>query len=112
MALTHCHECGGQISNHAEACPHCGCPVIHGPVQNGRRVECSYCGGKLRKGRIAVSEGSGCLIALIGLCLAPLIIGIPIILYGLHLSGKCIGVWQCKKCHAEYPRKLGFFELG
>jgi hypothetical protein len=28
MALINCHECGGQVSDYARACPHCGAPVI------------------------------------------------------------------------------------
>jgi len=28
MALIQCHECNGQVSDHARACPHCGAPVI------------------------------------------------------------------------------------
>ena len=27
MALIPCHECGKEISDQAEACPHCGAPV-------------------------------------------------------------------------------------
>lgn len=27
MALIECSECGGKLSNHAKACPHCGCPA-------------------------------------------------------------------------------------
>lgn len=27
MALTKCLECGGQVSTHADACPHCGFPI-------------------------------------------------------------------------------------
>lgn len=27
MALMQCPECGGQVSNLAVACPHCGCPI-------------------------------------------------------------------------------------
>lgn len=27
MALTKCLECGGQVSTHADACPHCGFPM-------------------------------------------------------------------------------------
>ena len=27
MAIIQCKECGKEISNKAEACPHCGCPV-------------------------------------------------------------------------------------
>ncbi|MDD5140358.1 MAG: hypothetical protein PHY43_08895 [Verrucomicrobiales bacterium] len=28
MALIKCHECQGQVSDHARTCPHCGAPVI------------------------------------------------------------------------------------
>ncbi|MGA3143327.1 MAG: hypothetical protein ABSF10_09845 [Verrucomicrobiota bacterium] len=28
MALIKCHECGGQISDHAKNCSQCGAPVI------------------------------------------------------------------------------------
>lgn len=28
MALIKCHECSGQVSDHARTCPHCGAPVI------------------------------------------------------------------------------------
>lgn len=27
MALLKCTECGGQVSEYADTCPHCGCPV-------------------------------------------------------------------------------------
>ena len=27
MALIECVECQGKVSDHAKACPHCGCPV-------------------------------------------------------------------------------------
>jgi hypothetical protein len=28
MALIKCHECSGQVSDHARTCPKCGAPVI------------------------------------------------------------------------------------
>jgi hypothetical protein len=28
MALIQCHECSGQVSDHARTCPQCGAPVI------------------------------------------------------------------------------------
>ena len=28
MPLIKCHECSGQVSDHARTCPHCGAPVI------------------------------------------------------------------------------------
>ncbi len=29
MALVTCPDCGGKVSEHASACPHCGCPVSY-----------------------------------------------------------------------------------
>jgi hypothetical protein len=34
MALTKCEECGGQLSDRAVTCPHCGAPL----QRRGRRV--------------------------------------------------------------------------
>jgi len=28
MALIKCHECSGQVSDHARKCPHCGAPAF------------------------------------------------------------------------------------
>ena len=28
MALIECHECSGQISDHARTCSHCGAPAV------------------------------------------------------------------------------------
>ncbi len=35
MALIKCTECGNEISEKAEQCPHCGCPLI--PLQRMER---------------------------------------------------------------------------
>jgi hypothetical protein len=78
----------------------------------GPPVNCRSCGGALRKERKATSEGSGCLIIVVGALLAPFLIGIPLIIYGLHLMSKCEGSWRCVRCHATYPRKIGWFEFG
>ena len=29
MALLICPDCGGKVSEHAEFCPHCGCPILN-----------------------------------------------------------------------------------
>jgi hypothetical protein len=58
------------------------------------------------------SEGSGCLIVIVGLVLTPFIIGIPIALYGLHLMCKRESHWRCNRCEALYPRKAHWYDFG
>lgn len=43
MALINCKECGGQISDTASFCPHCGAPV-------SKDVFCPDCGAKVPEG--------------------------------------------------------------
>jgi TM2 domain-containing membrane protein YozV len=35
--LTHCTECGNQVSDRAAACPHCGAPVMPAVSPSGQR---------------------------------------------------------------------------
>jgi hypothetical protein len=80
--------------------------VFAGPPHN-----CATCGGPIKAGATATSEGSGCLIALVGLLLTPILIGIPILLWGAHIASKREGYWQCKRCGAKAPRKVRMFEF-
>jgi len=32
MALVNCHECGKEISDKAQSCPSCGCPIQNTPT--------------------------------------------------------------------------------
>ena len=72
-------------------------PNFAGPPKN-----CRHCGGKIKKGTEAKSEGSGCLVLLVGLVLSPALIGIPIAIYGLFMMNKREGFWRCKSCGAKY----------
>ncbi len=38
MALTKCHECGKEVSDKANVCPHCGAPAKPTVLQKGRRI--------------------------------------------------------------------------
>jgi len=39
MALTNCRECGGQVSDTAKMCPHCGAPYPYKEEWNGSGYE-------------------------------------------------------------------------
>ena len=42
MALIKCEECGQMVSDKAEACMNCGCPIE-------KKIECEECGGDLEE---------------------------------------------------------------
>ncbi len=72
---------------------------------------CPACGSGMRKGSRATDSGSGCLILIVGLLLAPILCGIPLILIGFHYMSKREGFWQCSQCGMQTGRKIGFFEF-
>ena len=45
MALILCKECNREISDKAEICPHCGCPV----KESKNKKFCIYCGESIDK---------------------------------------------------------------
>jgi hypothetical protein len=74
--------------------------------------ECWNCGGPLRKGREAKNQGVGCIIMILGIFLLPLYgLGLLVILYGMHLSGKAETYWQCKRCDSKFPRKVKWYQI-
>jgi len=91
-----------------------GRPAAASPSAGGMR--CQACGGELKKGKNATGGAMGCifLIVGVGLCLTGIgaLLGIPIILLGLHYGMKREGVWRCSRCNAEIPRKMGLLEWG
>ena len=109
--LIDCPTCKKSISSSASACPSCGHPLLQMIRFEGPPKCCSNCGGALKKEAKATNSGSGCLIVLVGLLFTPLLLGIPVLLYGLHLMWKREGQWRCIKCHALFPRKIGWFEF-
>lgn len=112
MPLIECPECSREVADQASSCPQCGHPLRAAARYKGPPDECSNCGSPLKKGKEAKSEGTGCLIAILGLVLTPVLIGIPIILYGIHLMGKREGFWRCTKCGSKFPREVKWYELG
>lgn len=65
---------------------------------------CQLCGAGMEPASRKTSEGSGCVVFLIGLCLVPVIIGIPILIWGLVLVFKRENFWRCVSCRATHPR--------
>jgi len=117
--LLACPACARDVSGAAAACPHCGHPIAkpqggsESEVRRGTYKECcSHCGAALKAESESQSPGTGCIIAILGAALAPICIGIPIIIYGLHLMGKRRGMWRCTRCEATFPRAIRWYEFG
>lgn len=70
------------IISHAFCCPNCG----------------SACAMKSE----AKNDASGCFLIIVGLCLCPLLIGIPILIYGFIHGAKTAKFWACPKCRCRY----------
>lgn len=85
------------------------------PKKSGQ-PSCQVCGGEMRKKTNATGGAFGCLLLLVGaaLCFTVIgaLIGVPMILLGLHYGMKRQAVWRCSGCKAEINRKLGMFEWG
>lgn len=48
-------------------------------------------------------QGTGCIILILGLVLAPVLIGIPIVIWGIVLMGKQKRHWHCANCGSIFP---------
>ncbi len=76
-------------------------------------MKCTMCGSfNLKKIRESKSTGSGCLLVVIGAVLCVALIGIPILIFGIHLMLKCDGFWLCRDCRVKHPRALRWWEFG
>jgi len=82
------------------------------PRFRGPPHECWYCGGGLHRVRQASHPAGGCLLVILGLIGTPYLIGIPILLYGLHLGSLCVGFYRCRQCESTFPRRVRWHEGG
>ncbi len=66
-------------------------------------IPCPKCEANLALVSEYPDSGTGYAVALIGLILAPLLIGIPTIIRGLHVRSKYNRHWHCSGCGTIYP---------
>jgi hypothetical protein len=48
-------------------------------------------------------RGTGCIVILIGLIFSPILLGIPVLIYGFILRGKAKHSFQCPGCGTVLP---------
>lgn len=99
-----CPECSSSLRWDAEAykwkCDSDDCDYSAAPAQR-------TCGNCQSTAFTEVQErpqaGAGCIVALLGLLLAPVLIGIPIMIIGLIMRGKGTDWRVCQNCGARTP---------
>lgn len=84
MALIQCPDCQREVSEHAPACPYCGCPIAGGQAATKADTDI---GVVLRRER-HVSAVGPILMIILGLFLAAAIIGFIFIIVGIVLAVK------------------------
>ena len=67
MPLICCNECGKEISEKAELCPHCGEPTKWGKKKAKKER-------RHRRGNI---QGAGCILIILAIILGVTVIGVP-----------------------------------
>lgn len=63
-----------------------------------RQPKCRVCSGLIVIHTRTPQGGMGCLLIVIGLCLSPFLIGIPVAIYGIVLTGKTEKYPACQSC--------------
>lgn len=64
---------------------------------------CGRCGGPLMYQEKSENQGSGCIVAVLGLLFAPVLIGIPILIYGFVMMSKKKKYYHCSQCGTQFP---------
>jgi hypothetical protein len=77
------------------------------PLPPQYQYPCPRCRGELVYQVESPNSGTGCIIVILGLILAPFIIGIPIVIYGFVQMGKKKRYWHCRSCGTVYPAATG-----
>jgi hypothetical protein len=69
----------------------------------GPTYPCPQCKGELRYAQDHPERGTGAIVIILGIILAPVCLGIPILIYGLIMIGRVKAYWHCRSCGRTFP---------
>jgi hypothetical protein len=72
-------------------------------VLRSRPNLCPQCNGALRLATEHTERGTGVIVIILGLLLAPLCLGIPILIYGFVMVSRIKQYWHCAGCGRTFP---------
>ncbi|KKN24126.1 hypothetical protein LCGC14_0898150 [marine sediment metagenome] len=73
-------------------------------VEDTQTVVCQACGGRMVTYTKGDGPVAGCLLLLLGLVLSTILIGIPLIAWGIYVMVRQHKFWRCASCGTVIPR--------
>jgi hypothetical protein len=101
-----CSQCGQTNLATEVNCLSCSAPLTAWdslPPETRQRFTCWRCGGRYTQITSQPNKGSGCIVIALGVILAPVLIGVILIIYGLQMMGETQSHWQCRSCGLTLP---------
>lgn len=86
-------------------CRRCNFPFVT-TEEMKRRYKCGRCDGTYREIVQYPNRGAGSIIIVLGILLAPFLIGLFILFYGIRLKNETTSYLQCPKCGITLSRQV------
>jgi uncharacterized protein YbaR (Trm112 family) len=98
-----CPGCSREYAPIFDACPYCEPAPRAAAARRTDRADCPQCKGELVLITEYPERGTGCIVMVLGLILAPFVIGIGLLIWGLIVYGRTRRHWHCRGCGRTFP---------